>query len=248
MKGQLVGFESLPSRGIIYPQDLEIYVKPLSLKEQIDMERYGITQAEYFNTILEGITVNGPMDKNNLLYADVQFMDIVRRLFSYDTKDRIILKDETCKFCGHKFDYEFRVDQLEFTDFSKDIFGKHFKFGEGTDDELEIVISPLTITEFISMSKQIRNYSDKKNALSSIFLEYCCMCTREVVGREFKDRRDRDSFLKGYLANIYTGQDKKTAKQIEDETVIEVKPFKLLCEECGREVEVLVSPTSTFQQ
>lgn len=248
MDGQLVEFKSLPSQGVIYPKDVEIYVKPLTLREQIDMERYGISQAEYFNTLLNGVTVKGSMDKSRLLHADVQFLDVVRRLVSYDTKDTIIMKDETCRFCGHKFDYEFKMSQIEFSDFNPDIFGKHFKFGEGTEDELEIVVSPLTISEFISMSKEIRNYSDKKNALSSIFLEYCCCCTREIVGREFKDRQDRDSFLKGYLADLCTGKDKDTIKKLEDETVIDIKPFKLLCEECGRETEVVVSPTSTFQQ
>ena len=43
------------------------------------MDRYGITQAEYFQIILNGITIHGNFNKNNLLHADVQFMDIVRK-------------------------------------------------------------------------------------------------------------------------------------------------------------------------
>ena len=214
MDGQLVEFKNLPSQGVAYPDDIEIYVKPLTVREQIDMERYGISQAEYFNTILNGVTVKGNFDKNKLLHADVQFMDIVRRLFSFDPKDVIIMKDEKCPFCNYKFDYEFTMDQIEFTDFDPTIFGKHFKFKEGTDEELEVVVYPLTIAESISMSKRVKNYSDKKNALSSIFLEYCCTCIREVVGREFKNMQDRDSYLKGYLAELTSGKDKKTLKQI----------------------------------
>ena len=57
MDGITVKFENLPSRGFNYPEDIEILVKPLTIKEQIDMDRYGITQAEYFQVILNGITI-----------------------------------------------------------------------------------------------------------------------------------------------------------------------------------------------
>ena len=250
MDGQLVEFKNLPSQGYGYPEDIEIYVKPLTIKEQIDMDRYGISQAEYFQIILDGISVHGNFNKNNLLYADVQFIDIVRRLYSFDTKDKIILKGETCvyKDCRHEFDFEFTMDKIEFTDFNKDIFGKHFTFGEGTEEELEVTVSPLTITEFISMSKKARLYQGKKTALSDTFFEYCCICIRDIIGREFKNMNDRNAFLKSYLGSLTSAKDKKVLKAIEDETVITVKPFKLICDNCGRETEVLVQPTSNFQQ
>lgn len=250
MNGQVVLLEQLPSRGFAYPDNIEIYVKPMTLREQIDMDRYGITQAEYFQTILNGVTISGNFNKNDLLHADVQFLDVVRRLYSFDTKDKIIIKDEPCMYpdCDNKFDFEFTMEQIEFTDFSKDIFGKHFIFGEGTDNPLEVTVSPLTVSEFIDMSKRIRNFTDRKNAVSNIFLEYCCTCIREVIGREFKNKQDRNSFLKGYLSELSSAADKKVAKAIEDETVIQIKPFKVLCENCGRETEVVVSPTSNFQQ
>ena len=54
--GQNVTLESLPSKGRTYPEDLEIFVKPLSIKEQMDMSRFGITEAEYFRVLLNGIT------------------------------------------------------------------------------------------------------------------------------------------------------------------------------------------------
>ena len=89
MDGQIVDLHQLPSKGIGYPKDIEIYVKPLSIKEQIDMERYGITDAEYFRMLLNGVTIHGDFNKNNLLHSDVQFLDVVRRLFSFDTKDKV---------------------------------------------------------------------------------------------------------------------------------------------------------------
>ena len=70
MEGQLVALDVLPSKGEIYPKDIEIYVKPLSIKQQMDMDRYGISQAEYYQLLLNGITVRGEYDKNNLLFYD----------------------------------------------------------------------------------------------------------------------------------------------------------------------------------
>ena len=250
MDGQRVDLVNLPSRGYSYPKDIEIYVRPLSIKEQIDMERYGISDAEYFNMILNGITIHGNFNKRNLLHSDVQFIDVVRRLFSFDIKDKIRIDDCVCVYpdCNHKFSYEFTVDQIEFSEFKEDIFGKHFIFSEGTEDELEVVVSPITVDEYIKMSKEFRNNTDKKSALSSMYTDYMCGCIREVVGRTFKDLKDRNAFLKNYIENLYMAKDKKLLKQIIDETIIKIEPFKLLCESCGRETEVVVSPTSNFQQ
>ena len=250
MEGQLIRLDQLPSKGVLYPDDIELYIKPLTIKEQIDMERYGISDAEYFNMILNGITIHGNFNKRNLLHSDVQFMDIVRRLFSFDIKDKIRIDDCTCVYpdCNHQFSYEFTVDKIEFTDFNEDIFDKHFVFGAGTEDELEVVVSPITVDEYIRMSREFRNSASKKDAMSSMYTEYLCACIREVVGRTFKDLKDRNSFLKGYIENLCMAKDKKLAKQIIEETIVSVKPFTLICESCGRETEVVVAPTSNFQQ
>ena len=250
MDGQRIDLWQLPSKGYSYPQDIEIYIKPLTIKEQIDMERYGISDAEYFNMILNGITIHGDFNKRNLLHSDVQFIDIVRRLFSFDTRDKIRIEGCKCMYpdCGHTFNYEFTMDEITFTDFNEDIFGKHFIFGEGTDDELEVVVSPITVSEYIKMSREFRNHANKQNALSAMYTDYMCVCIREIVDRTFKDDKDRNAFLKSYIENLYLGKDKKLLKQIVDETIIKVEPFTLLCESCGRETEVVVSPTANFQQ
>lgn len=250
MDGQLVELKTLPSKGYSYPKDIEIYVKPLSVKEQIDMERFGISDAEYFRIILNGITIHGDFNKNDLLHSDVQFIDVARRLFSFDLKDKIRIEDCRCQYpdCGHEFSYEFTVDQIEFSDFDKKIFGKEYIFGEGTSEELKVIISPITVSEYIKMSKEFRNNTNKANALSSMYTEYLCTCIRELPGREFKDEKDRNAYLKSYIGNLWMAKDKKLLKEILDKTIIKIQPFKLMCESCGRETEVLVSPTSNFQQ
>ena len=249
MDGQRVDYHYLPSQGVLYPDDIEIYVKPLSVKEQIDMERYGISDAEYFQIILDGITIKGNFNKNNLLHSDVQFMDIIRRLYTFDTDDAITIKEYECPYndCEGKLDYTFKISDLAFTDFSKDIFGKEFVLREGTDDEVKVTVSPLTSAEYIKMSKQFKKPS-KKEALSTMYTDYLCACIRDIEGREFASERDRNAFLKGLIDGTYMNKHKKVLKQIVEETICKVKPFTAVCPECGRVVEVEVRPTSNFQQ
>ena len=249
MDGQRVDFHYLPSQGVMYPDDIEIYVKPLSVKEQIDMERYGISDAEYFQVILDGISIRGNFNKNNLLHSDVQFIDIIRRLYTFDTDDSITIKEYDCPFrdCEGKIDYSFKISDLTFTDFEKDIFNKEFVLREGTEDEVTVVVSPLTSAEYIKMSKQFKKPS-KKDALSTMYTDYLCACIREINGREFRDEKARNDFLKNLIDGTYMNKHKKVLKQIVDETIVKVKPFTTVCPECGRVVEVEVRPTSNFQQ
>lgn len=249
MDGQRVDFDMLPSKGVKYPDDIEIYVAPLSVKEQIDMERYGISDAEYFQMILNGITIHGNFNKNNLLHSDVQFIDIIRRLYTFDTTDEITIKGYECTYpgCEGKIDYVFKISDIEFTDFNEDIFDKEFILREGTDDEVTVTVSPLTSFEYIKMSKQFQKPS-KKDALSSMYSDYLCACIREVRDREFKDEKSRNAFLKELIDNTAMAKHKKVLRQIVDETIVKPKPFKAVCPECGRVVEVEVRPTANFQQ
>ena len=249
MDGQRVDFHYLPSHGVKYPDDIEIYVKPLSVKEQIDMERYGISDAEYFQIILDGITIKGNFNKNNLLHSDVQFMDIIRRLYTFDTDDKITIKDYDCPFndCDGKIDYSFTIDQIDFTEFSDDIFDKEFVLRAGTDDEVTVTVSPLTSAEYIRMSKQMKKPS-KKDALSTLYTDYLCACIRTIEGREFRDEKERNAFLRDLIDNTCMAKHKKVLKQIVDETIVKAKPFTAVCPECGRVVEVEVRPSCNFQQ
>ena len=139
MDGQRVDFNFLPSHGVKYPDDIEIYVEPLPIKQQIDMERYGISDAEYFEILLSGVHVRGNFPRNKLLHSDVQFLDVVRRLYTFDTSDSITIKDIECPYrdCGGKIDYTFKMNEIDFTEFNEDIFGKEFTLREGTEEEVQ---------------------------------------------------------------------------------------------------------------
>ena len=245
MKGQLVRFEDLPSKGRNYPEDIEIYINPLTVKDQIDMDRLGISQAEYFQRALDGITISGNFDKGNLYFYDVQFMDLVRRLYTFDIEEEIMIKDYPCSNynCDGKVDCKFKMYQVEFTDYAEDIFGKSFTFSDGT----EVIVEPITVANFIKLCrKYMTNKKDKSD--SDALLAYYTYCIKDVVGREFKSIDKRNEFLIDYLGSLTKNKDAKILKKIEVETSSDIVPFKEICPECGEIVEVRLYPSANFQQ
>jgi hypothetical protein len=244
MEGQLVPLTQLPSKGKPYPQDIEIYVRPLSIKEQMDMDRYGVSQAEYYQILLNGITVKGDFDKADLLFYDVHFLDLIRRLYTFDPEEKIVIRDISCSnpYCNGKLKAEFLTAELECTDFPDDIYNKKFTFSDG----LTVVVSPITIEEFIDMSRQY--ITNKKGTLAETLIAYFAYCTKEVMERQFKDVAHMRRFLIDYYSNLYKHKDVRVLRQIENETTSKVKPIKLICPECGENMEVEVSPSMTFWQ
>lgn len=245
MEGQLVRLTDLPSKGVTYPDDMELYVKPLSIREQMEMDRYGISQAEYYQILLDGITIRGNYNVNKLWFHDVQFMDIIRRLFTFDTEEEIVVSDYPCddRYCTGKINYTFTVDQIQYTDFPEDIFGKEYTFSDG----LTVVVEPLTILDFINLSKKYATNGANKN-YSDTLLSYFTYCIKEVKDRTFKDDKHRTEFLTEYLGGLTKHKDQKLLRQIELDTVVDIIPFKAKCPECGAEIEVKVTPSSSFQQ
>lgn len=245
MQGQLVKFEHLPSKGKTYPEDIEIYIKPLTVREQIEMDRYGISQAEYYQQVLNGITIKGDFNKEDLYFYDVQFIDLIRRLYTFDVEEEIAITEYPCStpYCNGEISYKFTIDQIQFTDFKEDIFGKTFTFSDG----LEVVVNPITVLDFIKLCKKyMTNKKDKMD--SDAVLAYYTKCIVEVKDREFKSREKRDEFLIEYLGNLTKNKDTKLLKKMEEETSSHIVPFETVCPICGEVVEVGLFPSANFQQ
>ena len=246
MDGQLVSLAQLPSKGKPYPNGIEIYVRPLSIKQQMDMDRYGVSQAEYYQILLDGVTIRGEeFDKYDLLFYDVHFIDLVRRLFTFDPEEKITINNIVCgnAFCDNKkIKAEFMTSELECNDLPDDIYDKEFTFSDG----LTIVISPLTIADFLDMSRQY--ITNKQGTMSETLMAYFAYCTKSVKDRQFKDAEHMRRFLINYFSNLYKHKDTKILRQIEKETVSTVKPIKVICPSCGENMEVEVTPSTTFWQ
>ena len=241
MDGQFVSMDSLPSKGKVYPEGIEIYVKPLTIKEQMEMDRYGVTESEYFRTLLKGISIHGEFDKGNLLFHDVQFLDLVRRLYTFDIEEEIQI-DAQCAYCEEEFKGSFHFHELHFSDFEDDAFDQEYTFSDG----LTIKVEPIKVIDFIEAGRKY--FSSKKFSVTDIYLGYLSLCVTDVKDRNFKNKELMQDFLYDYFGNLYMAKDKKILKAIEDKTVSFVEPIKLICPKCGEEVEVTVSPTTRFQQ
>ena len=242
MDGQLVRVDQLPSKGKVYPEDIEVYVKPLTIKEQMDMSRFGVSTAEYFKILLDGISTRGGFPKNQLLFHDVQFLDLVRRLYTFDVDQEIKVDKIICESCGHEFKGSFMLDQLQFTDFPDDAFDQEYTFSDG----LTVKVAPITIKEFIDAGRKY--FSTQRFNVVDVYLGYIILCIKEVKDHEFKDRDKLEEFLYGYLSNLYKASDRKILDELESKCVSTAVPFKMICPKCGEVTEVAVTPTTQFQQ
>ena len=169
----------LPSKGVAYPDNIEIYVSPLTIRERRLLD--GATQAGYYDGLLKGIEIRGgQFDKNNLLYADIQYLDLVRRIHTFELDKKITLINYPCDKCReNNIKLEFMFTDIEFEDMNEEIFGtteiytndetgekkevqvpgKIYTFSDG----MQVLVSPLTIGEYIDMATiYLSNISESK--------------------------------------------------------------------------------------
>lgn len=261
-----VPFDILPSKGVPYPKNIEILVAPIRIRERRQLE--GATQATYYEKLLEGIQINGgPFDKKQLLFADVQFLDLVRRIHSFSLDKEINIKEYRCPHCGEVSEVSFKFEEIEFEDFVPDIFetikkgtddetgepieikypGKLYKFSDG----LEVVATPLTVGDYIDLAiKYLSNVTEKNmvNKMADVYIAQFSYLIKEVIGQSFVSDDFRRKFVYDYISNLYKAEDENLLAQIENDTVVDITPILRICSNCGGNMEVYVQASLTFQQ
>ena len=261
-----VPFDILPSKGVPYPKNIEILVAPIRIRERRQLE--GATQATYYEKLLEGIQINGgPFDKKQLLFADVQFLDLVRRIHSFSLDKEINIKEYRCPHCGEVSEVSFKFEEIEFEDFVPDIFetikkgtddetgepieikypGKLYKFSDG----LEVVATPLTVGDYIDLAiKYLSNVTEKNmvNKMADVYIAQFSYLIKEVIGQSFVSDDFRRKFVYDYISNLYKAEDENLLAQIENDTVVDITPILRACSNCGGNMEVYVQASLTFQQ
>lgn len=261
-----VPFDILPSKGVPYPDNIEILVAPVRIRERRQLE--GATQATYYEKLLEGIQINGgPFDKKQLLFADVQFLDLVRRIHSFSLDKEINIKEYRCPHCGEVSEVSFKFEEIEFEDFVPDIFetikkgtddetgepieikypGKLYKFSDG----LEVVATPLTVGDYIDLAiKYLSNVTEKNmvNKMADVYIAQFSYLIKEVIGQSFVSDDFRRKFVYDYISNLYKAEDENLLAQIENDTVVDITPILRACSNCGGNMEVYVQASLTFQQ
>lgn len=262
-----VPLDILPSKGVPYPQNIEILVAPMRIRERRQLD--GATQGTYYEKLLEGIEIHGgtAFDKKKLLFADVQFLDLVRRIHSFELDKEIQITGYDCDHCGESSQVSFMFTDIEFEDMKEEIFktvrtltdnetgeqvevtlpGKVYKFADG----MEVVAAPLTIGEYIELAiKYLSNVSEKNltTKIADIYIAQFTYLIKEVLGQTFISDDFRRKWLNDYIGNLYKSADEDLLAQIEKETTSVIVPIKKQCQHCGELMEVFVQPSLRFQQ
>lgn len=261
-----VPFDMLPSKGIAYPDNIEILVSPMRIRERRMLE--GATQSTYYEKLIEGITVRGGMfNKRDLLFADVQFLDLVRRIHSFELDKDIQITEYECQHCNEVSKVSFKFTDIEFEDMPADVFktekklidpetgeevsvtykGKIYKFSDG----LEVVAGPLTVGEYVDLAtKYLSNVSEKNlsTKIADIYIAQFSYLVKEVIGEKFLSDDFKRKFLNDYVGDLYKVADEDLLAQIEKDTTSVLIPIKRQCEHCGEMMEVYVQPSLRFQQ
>lgn len=257
----------LPSKGRTYPDNIEIYVSPMTIRGRKLLE--GANPAEYYRILLEGISIRGPYDKKNLLFHDVQFLDIARRIFTYSTDDSISISSYMCPHCNKtNVATTFKASEMEYEDYAEDIFfsekniydeetgeivkkeltpGKNYTFSDG----MEVTVLPLTIGEYIDMMTTYitnKDLDDIYQTFVETFMAQFIYLIKEIPGRMFKDDKMRRDFLESYIFNLYSDEDSTLLDKIDEDSNTIPKPIITVCPDCGKEVEVHVTPSLRFQR
>lgn len=241
-RGKIMGIEinleHLPSKGKGYPEGIQVFVEPLKVKKQIEMERYGVTPAEYFNIVLQGVEVIG-MSKDDLWFFDVNMIDLIRRILTMDVEDSIHVSDLSCYNCGNPIEASFKFGELNFTDFNEDIINKEFTFNDGTT----FVVSPITIRSFLDFARK-----NKKVIPEELYYDYIVSCVKEVKEQEFETSKNLHNFVREYVEEIFLYKDRKILEEIELGTASKLQPLVIECPMCGKENEVEIIATTRFHQ
>lgn len=259
----------LPSKGRAYPDTMEIMVEPMTIKERKLLE--GATPSEYYRRLLDGVHLRGAQFRpKDLLFCDVQFLDLVRRIFTFELDKKLQVVNYPCYHCRTRdVEVSFKIEDLEFEDIKKDLFGttksytdnetgeitevkipgKPYKFSDGT----EVIVSPITVGDFIDMAaKYIANATEDENIqnrqLTDAYIGSFTYLVQQVTGRDFKNDSDKRKFLFDFIGDLYKNSDKKVLDAIQEDVSCEIKPFITQCPNCGKEVEVYVHPSLTFRQ
>lgn len=257
----------LPSRGVPYPENMEILVSPITIRERRLLE--GTSTSQYYRALLDGISIEGaPFKKLDLIYADVQFLDLVRRIYSFESDKQIYVSDYNCEHCGAAdIRPKFNCTDIEFDDIKEEVFGKEktltdaetgeevtqfvagkeYKFSDG----MTVVASPLTVGEYIDLAtKYLSNISENKVAekMADLYIGEYTYLIKSIVGREFKDDNARREFLSDYLSVLFLDEDQEVLDTMEADCTSIMKPIKFNCPECGEELEVYVTPTMRFHK
>lgn len=253
VNGVQVNIKDLPSRGVQYPDDIEIFVKPMTVREEMatNLERFGVTKASYYDNLLQSIEIKGNFDKNKLLLGDIQCLDLIRRLFTFELKESVTVKGELCAHCGKELKVSFMFANngeckhwVQFEDYKEGIFDKEYEFLDG----LKIKVSPAIIGDVIRILKKYLSNMKSEDDMIDCALACRASNVTAIDGKQFESTESMQNFLIKYMKDLYKYKDLQLLEKIDEETSIVVKPFNIECGHCLETTEVVLEPSMRFHQ
>jgi hypothetical protein len=251
--GKQINILDLPSRGRTYPTDIEIYVKPMTAKEEMatSLSRFGSTKASYYDSLLESILIKGNFSKKKLLFGDIQFIDLVRRLFTFELEEQIEIKSAECIHCGEpiKVSFMFANDGkcknfVEFEEFKDDAFNKEYVFSDG----LKVEVSPITMDRFIKISRKYLSNIKNAEDMTDYLFAYRAASIVKAEDKYFESEDSMMTFFMKYFSELYKYKDLQLLTKLDEDMAVLVKPFKIECEHCSQITEVGIEPSMRFHQ
>ena len=254
LEGQQISLESLPSKGMLYPSDIEIYVRPMTAKEEMSasLERFGTTKANYYDNLLKSVTIKGNFDPKKLLLGDIQFIDLVRRLFTFELNELLYIKGVPCGDCQKELDIPFMFAKngscknwVQFEEYDRDVFGKEYTFLDGT----QIKISPITTDSYIRVARKYLSNAKDTDNLSEYLIANLAASVVSAEGRVFESMESmRNYFTKYFSEELYKYKDLEILKDIGNDIGVSIKPFEVECKHCFNITEVGIEPSMRFHQ
>jgi ribosomal protein S27E len=254
INGKQINLSDLPSKGLTYGElNFEIFVRPMTAKEEMatHLERFGVTKASYYDNLLDNIIVNGDFNKKTLLFGDIQYIDLIRRLFTFELDELIYIKDITCESCGKILEISFMhandgkcKHYVEFEDYKEECFNKTYIFSDG----VEVTITPVTMDRFIKISRKYLSNAKNEESSNDYLFGYLAASVVESKGKTFESVDSMQTFFMKYFKDLYKYKDKQLLNKIDKDICVVAKPFQVECEHCSNVMEVDLEPTMRFHQ
>ena len=102
----------LPSKGLIYPENAEIYITPFSFGEMKYLSGSNLSDAESINFFLTKIQTTFP--KEDLSYYDFYFLTVLIKMSTFGEVEYVMTF--ACQECGYINKNPFKSSDLEFYD------------------------------------------------------------------------------------------------------------------------------------
>jgi hypothetical protein len=206
--------KELPSKGLSYPKDCEVYYKPFTFGE-LEVINQGPTNVKKdLELVLEGIECS--FNKLDLTGPDFLYIAFLRKISTLNTKEVII--SYQCNLCGQKNRHIQPVDKFEFEELQVPELPIIADLRSGTYEFM-----PLTVKNFLNML----NKGNEKSAIWMLAYECSSHNTKEAY----------EAFYGACL------EDGKILREVDKLLYHSVKPIDTVCtskneydEECGNQI------------